>query len=116
MAVRAPFTGELIATLPAGAPEDMTYAFNRARRAQRAWAALPFASRARVFKRYHDLILERQEEALDLIQLEGGKARYNAFEEVGDVAGVCRFYAYHGEAALARSAAPGLVPLLTQVE
>ena len=116
LTVRAPFTGEAVATLPAAAPEDVAHAFARARAAQAAWAARPFHARARVFERYHDLVLDRREEALDLIQLESGKTRFDAFLEVGDVALVARYYAYHGEAPLARTAKPGFVPALTQVE
>ena len=116
LTVRAPFTGEVVASLPAATPADVRAAFARARTAQPAWAARPFYERARVFKRYHDLVLERHEEALDLVQLESGKTRFDAFLEVGDVAVVSRYYAYHGEAALARKAAVGFVPGLTQVE
>src|SRR5690606_27089482 len=68
LTVRAPFTGEAVASLPAAAPEDVRDAFARARRAQPAWAALPFRERARVFERLHDLVLDRREEALDLVQ------------------------------------------------
>src|SRR5690606_20918486 len=116
LTVRASFTGEAVATLPAAAPEDVAHAFARARAAQAAWAARPFHARARVFERYPDLVPVRREEALDLIQLESGKTRFDAFLEVGDVALVARYYAYHGEAPLARTAKPGFVPALTQVE
>ena len=46
----------------------------------------------RVLLRLHDLVLARQDEVLDLIQLETGKARKHAFEEVVDVALVARHY------------------------
>ncbi|MDX1420841.1 MAG: succinic semialdehyde dehydrogenase [Rubricoccaceae bacterium] len=116
LTVRAPFTGETVASLPAAAPADVQAAFAQAREAQAAWAARPYAERARIAERFHDLVLDRHEQALDLIQLESGKTRYDAFQEVGDVAVVSRYYAYHGEKALARSVRPGFMPLLTQVE
>ena len=116
LVVKTPFTGETVASLPAGAPEDVDEAFRLARSAQKAWAARPFRERARIFERYHDLVLERHEEALDLIQLESGKTRYDAFLEVGDVALVSRYYAYHGAAALAKRHPLGFVPFLTSVE
>ena len=50
-------------------------------------------SASSVLLRFHDLVLSRQEEILDLIQLESGKARKHAFEEVLDVAIVARYYA-----------------------
>ena len=116
LVVKAPCTGETVASLPTGAPEDVDEAFRRARVAQKAWAARPIRERARIFERYHDLVLERHEEALDLIQLESGKTRYDAFLEVGDVALVSRYYAYHGAAALAKKHPLGFVPFLTSVE
>ncbi len=116
LVVAAPFTGKAVASLPAGTPEDVNEAFRRGRIAQRVWTTRPFRERARIFERYHDLVLERHEEALDLIQLESGKTRYDAFLEVGDVALVSRYYAYHGESALARKNPFGFVPLLTSVE
>ena len=50
-----------------------------------------------MFLRFHDLLLERQNEVLDIIQLETGKARRHAFEEILDTAVVCRYYALAGE-------------------
>ena len=40
----------------------------RARRALADWTKTSFAERARIFLRFHDLVLDRQEQALDLIQ------------------------------------------------
>jgi succinate-semialdehyde dehydrogenase/glutarate-semialdehyde dehydrogenase len=63
----------------------------------------------------HDLVLQRQSEALDLIQLESGKSRAHAFEEVADVAINARWYARVGARLLADERRPGLVPVLTEV-
>ena len=79
--------------VPRCAPEDVAAAIERARAAQEAWAQTSFAQRRRILLRFHDLVLDRQEEMLDLIQLESGKARKHAFEEVLDVAIVARYYA-----------------------
>ena len=43
--------------------------------------------------RYHDLVLERQEQILDITQVETGKNRVSAFEELADVAMTARYYA-----------------------
>jgi len=110
---RAPFTGEVIAEVPLGTPADVALAIERARQAQVSWAARPYAERAEVFLRYHDLILDRQEEILDIIQLETGKARRHALEEVLDVATVCRHYAFHGAKLLAPQRRKGAIPVLT---
>ncbi|MGW4630862.1 aldehyde dehydrogenase family protein, partial [Streptomyces rubiginosohelvolus] len=69
-----PFTGEKLADLPESTPEDVATAFDRARAAQPVWAAVPVRQRAAVLLRFHDLVLSRQSEVLDLIQLETGKA------------------------------------------
>lgn len=116
LTVRAPFTGETVGTLPASTPADVAHAFERARGAQAGWAARPFHKRARVLIRYHDLVIERADEGLDLIQLESGKTRLHALEELADVPLVARYYAYHGQAALEREARPGFLPLLTRAE
>src|SRR5699024_4720883 len=78
----APFTGAPITTLPQASDADVREAFARARQQQSAWAAVPAAERQRVLQRLHDLILDRQQEALDLIQVEAGKARMDAFDEI----------------------------------
>ena len=70
--------------------------------------------RAHIFLRFHDLLLNRQKEVLDLIQLETGKARRHAFEEVLDTAVVARYYARHAEAVLRPGRRLGALPLLTK--
>ena len=47
----------------------------------------------------HDMVLQRQDEVLDLIQLESGKARTHAFEEVAH-GHRSRWYARRGPAML----------------
>ena len=91
--VEVPFTGETLGYVPRGTEEDVREAVQRAREAQKAWLQWPLEDRAEVFFRFHDLVLERREVVLDLIQLESGKARRNAFEEVLDAAIVARYYA-----------------------
>src|SRR4051812_1059149 len=88
--VHAPFSGEVLGQVPRGTVEDVRFAADRARAAQRAWAALSFRTRASVLLRFHDLVLNRQREVLDLLQMEAGKARQHALEEVIDTATVAR--------------------------
>ncbi len=114
IAVRAPFTGEVLVALPAGREADVSLAVGRARAAQRVWAARPVAERARVFLRFHDLLLERQGEVLDLIQLETGKARRHAFEEVLDTVVVSRYYARRAGKLLRPRRRKGALPGLTR--
>ncbi|MHB1475244.1 MAG: aldehyde dehydrogenase family protein, partial [Dermatophilaceae bacterium] len=95
-----PLTGAPLASLPQSTPADVTVAYAAARSAQRSWSRMPMVHRARIFLRFHDLVLERQAELLDLIQLESGKARTHGFEEVADTAIVSRHYARRAAAYL----------------
>jgi acyl-CoA reductase-like NAD-dependent aldehyde dehydrogenase len=72
--------------------------------------------RQRIFLRFHDLVLDRQDELLDLIQWESGKARSHAFEEVAHVAMTARYYARTGGKQLAGGRRYGILPLLTRVD
>ncbi|MEU5125810.1 succinate-semialdehyde dehydrogenase (NADP(+)) [Streptomyces mobaraensis NBRC 13819 = DSM 40847] len=110
-----PFTEEELARLPEATPEDVATAFARAREAQRRWADVPVRRRADVLLRFHDLLLSRQSEVLDLIQLETGKARLHAHEEVQAVAVAARHYGRGAPAYLRPKAHTGVLPLLTKV-
>lgn len=93
ISVPTPSTGETLHELPRSSADDVLDAFARARLAQLAWARAGFAERRRVLLRAHDLILERRELLLDLIQLESGKTRGQAFEEIFEAASVTRYNA-----------------------
>ncbi|MFH9425612.1 succinic semialdehyde dehydrogenase [Streptomyces sp. NPDC017529] len=110
-----PFTGEKLADLPESTPEDVATAYERARAAQRAWAEVPVRQRAAVLLRFHDLVLRRQAEVLDLIQLETGKARLHAHEEIQAVAVAARHYGRKAPAYLRPRSHTGVVPTLTKV-
>ncbi|WP_115864869.1 succinic semialdehyde dehydrogenase [Halorussus litoreus] len=114
IAIEAPFSGETIGTIPACAPEDVDAAVERAREAQTAWADRDPESRADLLLRFHDLVLDHREELLDFAQLESGKARADAFEEVLDVAATARYYAHRADDYLAPERRKGVLPLLTR--
>ena len=65
--------------------------------------------------RLHDLILERRDEVLDLVQRETGKVRGHAMEEVLDVAITARYYARSTRHLLRPKARRGALPVLTHV-
>jgi succinate-semialdehyde dehydrogenase/glutarate-semialdehyde dehydrogenase len=111
--VEAPFTGAVLARVPEGRPADVAAACAAAREAQAAWARRPIEERARVFLRYHDLVLANAQELLDLIQLESGKARIHAYEEVLDVAIQARYYGHAAKRYLREQRKQGAIPLLT---
>lgn len=110
----APFTGEKVLDVPICTGADVAQAAQRARIAQQAWREMPVAARARIFLRLHDLVLDRQEVLLDLIQLESGKARRHAFEEVLDTAISSRYFARAAARVLKTEARQGALPFLTR--
>jgi succinate-semialdehyde dehydrogenase/glutarate-semialdehyde dehydrogenase len=114
-AVHTPFTGKKLADVPESTPEDVAAAFERARAAQTVWERTPVRQRAAVLLRFHDLLLDRQAEVLDLVQLETGKARLHAHEEVQAVAVAARHYGRRAAAYLRPKRHAGAVPGLTKV-
>jgi acyl-CoA reductase-like NAD-dependent aldehyde dehydrogenase len=112
--VYAPYTGEVFGRIPAALEEDVDWAVSRARAAQPAWAEASFKDRGRIVLRFHDLLLARQDEVLDIIQLETGKARRHAFEEILDTASVSRYYARQAKRILRPLPRKGAFPLLTK--
>jgi succinate-semialdehyde dehydrogenase/glutarate-semialdehyde dehydrogenase len=115
MVVRSPFDLEPVGEVPRSTPEDVARAAAGVRRAQEAWAERSFDERGAIFRRFHDRLLDRQDEVLDLIQLESGKARANAHEEVVDAAIVSRYYAKQAAKLLAPASRRGLIPGMTNV-
>ncbi|MFE6917551.1 succinic semialdehyde dehydrogenase [Streptomyces rubiginosohelvolus] len=109
----APYTGLPLADLPVSTPEEVEAAFARARVAQKAWAATPLSERKRILLRYHDLVLARRDEALDLMQAENGKTRRDAFLEVVDIGIVSRYYARNAAKYLSPKRRRGAIPVLT---
>ncbi|GIG30016.1 succinic semialdehyde dehydrogenase [Cellulomonas marina] len=114
-AALTPLTGAPLVPVPQTVPDDVPATARVARAAQRLWAARPLRHRTAVLRRLHDLVLERQSDGLDLVQLETGKARAHAVDEVLDVANVARHYAVRTGAYLRDRRAPALLPLLADV-
>ncbi len=110
-----PMTGGPLARIPQSTEADVVAAYQVARAAQRSWALRPMAERSAIMLRFHDLVLRRQGPLLDLIQLESGKARLHAFEEIVDTCQVARHYARTARRLLRTRRRPGLVPGLTEV-
>jgi succinate-semialdehyde dehydrogenase/glutarate-semialdehyde dehydrogenase len=112
--VHNPATGELVASIPTTDPAEVAALAHAAREAQTRWSALSWRERAKVISRFHDLVFERQDELLDTIQRENGKARRDALAELVTVAGTARYYLAHGRHHLGDRRARGGVPLLTR--
>ncbi|MFT4903650.1 MAG: succinate-semialdehyde dehydrogenase/glutarate-semialdehyde dehydrogenase [Natronomonas sp.] len=114
--VEAPFRGTVVGQLPACDDDDIEAAFDRAEQGQKAWEERSIEERAEVFKRYHDLVIDHTEDLLDIVQLESGKARRHAYEEVLDVALTSRHYAYRASDYLESEQREGALPGLTETE
>ena len=112
--VEMPASGKILGHVPHGTAADVAAAAERARGAQRGWARMDTAGRSQVLLRFAELVLSRQDEALDLIQLENGKARLHAFEEIIDVAQTSRYYARTAPRYLRPRRRAGALPGLTQ--
>ncbi len=111
--VETPLTGEVLGEIPRNSSEDVRRAARRAKEAQKKWREVSIRERSQIFLRFHDLVLDRQEEALDLIQLETGKARRHALEEVLDAAIVSRYYARTAKNFLKTKRRRSAFPLIT---
>jgi succinate-semialdehyde dehydrogenase/glutarate-semialdehyde dehydrogenase len=110
--VKNPATGESVGHVHTTEAPDIREAALRAKEAQRGWSRLSFDERARIIRRFHDLILTRRNQIMDTVQAETGKARRDALAEVVTVAGTARYYLSHGQEYLRpkrhRPALPGI--------
>ncbi|ATW89743.1 succinate-semialdehyde dehydrogenase/glutarate-semialdehyde dehydrogenase [Halohasta litchfieldiae] len=113
LTVTAPATTDPIGSVPACDRADVASAVEVARDAQSAWAATPVKKRAAVIDRFSDLVIKHREELLDLIQLESGKARGTAVEELFTIPSTCDQAVDCGPDAVADNPRSGGIPLLT---
>lgn len=112
--VTDPRTGEVYGEVPAHTAEETSQAFAIARKAQEAWVTTPISERTKIFLRFHDLVLEHQDEIMDVIQAETGKNRASALDEVLDVAITARHYARRAAKILKPQRKKGALPFLTR--
>lgn len=114
--LNSPIDGAPLAFVPQSTPDDVAEAFRRAQRAQRAWVQVPIEERSAILLRLHDIVLDRQDEIMDLVIRESGKARKDAYLEVVHVALTARYYGRTTPQHLATRRVPGVFPGLTRVE
>jgi succinate-semialdehyde dehydrogenase/glutarate-semialdehyde dehydrogenase len=114
--LRSPIGDQPLAHIPQSSEEDVAAAFARARRAQDSGARTPIDVRAAALLRLHDLVLDHQEEIIDLICLESGKARKHAFDEPMHIALTARYYGRTAHEHLDTRRVRGLFPALTRVD
>ena len=96
--LRSPVTLEPTAELVCANEEDVAAAIAKARAAQPAWAATSMGERAAIVNRALEILLERQDEIIDTVVAETGKARTDAMSmEVFSVADQLCYYAKNAE-------------------
>src|SRR5215468_6112585 len=114
--IQNPATGQIVGQVPLAGVSDIETAVSRARDAQNRWKRLAFSDRARIIRRFHDLILARRGAILDTIQSETGKSRRDALAEIVTVAGTARYYLAHGAGHLELKRRSPAVPFVTSAE
>ncbi len=112
----SPFAPSLGADLPTSTAGDVARAAERARVAQPGWARRSFEERAEVLLRFHDRLLDRLQDFVDLVQYDAGKARLTAAEEVLHVGLSARYCAVTAERYLRSRRGRGLLPVLTRID
>jgi len=76
--IKSPISLESIGEFDAATAAEVQSAVKRARKAQRDWATRSFAERAAVLWRWVEVIVERQDDIVELVIKETGKARFEA--------------------------------------
>jgi acyl-CoA reductase-like NAD-dependent aldehyde dehydrogenase len=109
-----PTTGKKIYDLPQLSVSQVAKAVADSRHAQPSFAAMPVKQRAAALFRLHDLLLNNQDKLMDLLQLETGKARAHAFEEVAGSLGSTRYFAKIAPKVLKKQITNSGVPFVTR--
>jgi succinate-semialdehyde dehydrogenase / glutarate-semialdehyde dehydrogenase len=110
----SPLTGEEIASLPSCSVADVEQAVEDARLAQFSWSTVPIYERARMVGKFADLVSHYRELIMDVVQLETGKTRMDAFEEIMDVILTAAYYAPRTEDMVREHGRLGAIPLVTK--
>lgn len=91
-----PTTGEVICTIPLASDKDLESAAVFAKKAQEAWAEMPFFERAQIIKNFISLVNENFEEIAKVMCQEGGKL---IGECRGELSCLCVIFESYTEAA-----------------
>lgn len=108
--VEAPATGETVGHVPSCTADDVERAVRDARDAQEDWERLPPTDRGAIVSRFGDLLLDHRDELLDVVQLETGKARSDAVEELLGLPTICAYYAATGPSLVADESRSSVLP------
>lgn len=88
-----PFNGEILGHVVDGGSRETEQAIKAAHMAFVSWKALPAIDRSRILRRWHDLILENQEDLAIILTLEQGKPLTEARGEIAYGASYIEWFA-----------------------
>jgi succinate-semialdehyde dehydrogenase/glutarate-semialdehyde dehydrogenase len=114
--VTAPAVDEELASVPELSVANVEQTVAHTRAAVADWQAASVTERAAVVERFSNLVAANQEELLDLIQLETGKSRTDAFGEVIEVPQSADYCAGQGPEILATESRKSGLSLVTSAE
>ena len=97
VAVLNPATGETLATVPDAGATETRRAIEAARLAQPAWRACTAGERAKVLRRWYELLLENQEDLARLMTAEQGKPLAESRGEIAYAASFIEWFAEEGK-------------------
>ena len=114
VAVLNPFSGKRIYDLPQLTAAQVEAASEKLRAAQVNWAETPAVKRAGILLELFDVLLKNQDKLIDVLQLETGKSRAHAFEEVSGAIQSALYYGKKSAKFLQREKTRAGVPVLTR--
>jgi acyl-CoA reductase-like NAD-dependent aldehyde dehydrogenase len=100
MKIINPATGAALADVPADDARSVRAKYDRARRAQPAWAATPLRKRLAAIARFRELVVERMPELARTLSLEVGKPIRQSRNELNGLTGRIDFFLAETERAL----------------
>jgi acyl-CoA reductase-like NAD-dependent aldehyde dehydrogenase len=107
-----PLTGDELHQIQAHSASDVALAFADAKAFQPTWNEFSPKQRAKLAHKVVDQLIARQDELMDLLQLETGKSRAHAFEEITGALAAISYYAKMTPKLMRRQKVRGGVPLL----
>jgi succinate-semialdehyde dehydrogenase / glutarate-semialdehyde dehydrogenase len=99
LAVTDPATGEQITTVPNMGADETARAISAADGALPAWRAMTAGARAKILRRFFDLMMENQDPLGELLSREQGKPLTEAKGEIAYAASFIEWYAEEGKRA-----------------
>src|SRR6187200_2149003 len=100
MKITNPATGAVLADVVADTAKTVRAKYERARRAQPAWAATPIRKRLAAIRKFRELAVERMPELARTLSLEVGKPIRQSRNELNGLTGRIDFFLEESERAL----------------